>query len=146
AGCQRRSRAVRAWSIPRMSESAHAVSERPTLRRRARDPFAMPHSPARRTRRPPNGGRDSGSTPHRSGVGDATFSRVRRTLLVGGGGRTPGEGRFSFFDGDPLFELQRAAHLAGGRHEVLPRFLLLAAVALLPPLLQTLLRQDALTP
>jgi hypothetical protein len=71
---------------------------------------------------------------------------VRRTLLAGGGGRTPGEGHFSFFDGDPLFELQRAAHLAGGRHEVLPRFLLLAAVALLPPLLQTLLRQDALTP
>lgn len=71
---------------------------------------------------------------------------MRRILSAGAGGRTRGEGRFSFFDGDPLFELQRAAHLAGGRHAVLPRFLLLTAVALLPPLLQALLRQGALTP
>ncbi len=35
-------------------------------------------------------------------------------------------------DGDPLFELQRLAHLAGGRYHVLARSLLLAAVGWLP--------------
>jgi hypothetical protein len=46
-------------------------------------------------------------------------------------------GGFSLLDGDPLFELQRAAHLVGGRHAVLPRALTLAAIGWLAPLLLT---------
>jgi len=77
-------------------------------------------------------------------VGDATFSKMRRGLWAGAGRQTPGEGRFSFFDGDPLFELQRAARLAGGRHDPLPRFLVLAAAGVLPPLVETALRRGPL--
>jgi hypothetical protein len=50
------------------------------------------------------------------------------------GPQPPGRGRFSLIDGDPLFELQRAAHLVGGRHPVLPRALTLALIGYLPPL------------
>lgn len=41
-------------------------------------------------------------------------------------------------EGDPLFELQRAAHLAGGRHRVLPRAVTLALVGYVPPLILAL--------
>ncbi len=54
-------------------------------------------------------------------------------------GPQPSErGRFSLIEGDPLFELQRAAHLAGGRHRVLPRALALALVGYVPPLVLAL--------
>jgi hypothetical protein len=52
------------------------------------------------------------------------------------GASAGGEG-FSLLHGDPLFELERAARLVGGRHEVLPRALVLAALGWLPPLLLT---------
>jgi hypothetical protein len=50
------------------------------------------------------------------------------------GAQPQGRGHFSLIDGDPLFELQRAAHLAGGRHPVLPRALTLALIGYVPPL------------
>jgi hypothetical protein len=52
--------------------------------------------------------------------------------MAGGGG-------FSLLDGEPLYELECAARLAGGRHKVLPRALVLAAAGWLPPLLLTAL-------
>jgi hypothetical protein len=52
-------------------------------------------------------------------------------------------GRFSLLERDPLFELQRAVHLAGGQHEVLPRALVLAAVGWLPPVLLALISGQA---
>jgi hypothetical protein len=51
------------------------------------------------------------------------------------GAQPPGRDRFSLIDGDPLFELQRAARLAGGRHPVLPRALTLALIGDVPPLM-----------
>jgi hypothetical protein len=63
---------------------------------------------------------------------------MRRGIPAAAGPPT-GEGGFSLLDGDPLFELQRAARLAGGRHEVLPRALAFAAAGWLPPLLLTVL-------
>ena len=54
-------------------------------------------------------------------------------------GPQPSErGRFSLVEGDPLFELQRAAHLVGGRHRVLPRALALALIGYLPPVVLAL--------
>jgi hypothetical protein len=47
-------------------------------------------------------------------------------------------GRFSLIEGDPLFELQRAAHLVGGRHRVLRRALALALLGYLPPVVLAL--------
>jgi hypothetical protein len=61
---------------------------------------------------------------------------MRRRILAGAGAPTGGD-RFSLLEGDPLFELERAARLAGGRHEVLPRALVLAAIGWLPPVLLT---------
>lgn len=56
-----------------------------------------------------------------------------RRLPAGAAGRGSEAGRFSLVERDPLFELQRAAHLAGGRYAVLPRALVLAAIGWLPP-------------
>jgi len=50
------------------------------------------------------------------------------------GAQPLGRDHFSLIDGDPLFELQRAAHLAGCRHPVLPRALTLALIGYVPPL------------
>ncbi|HLK90895.1 MAG TPA: hypothetical protein VKZ18_13440 [Polyangia bacterium] len=58
---------------------------------------------------------------------------MRLRLPAGETGRGSEAGRFSLIERDPLFELQRAAHLCGGRYEVLPRALVLAAVGWLPP-------------
>ena len=55
---------------------------------------------------------------------------MKRRIPLGATG-SPGGG-FSLIDGDPLFELQRLAHLVGGRHAVAKRALLVAAVAWLP--------------
>jgi|SRR5579863_4687452 len=49
------------------------------------------------------------------------------------GPQPSGRGRFSLVEGDPLFELQRAAHLVGGRHRVLPRALALVVIGYVPP-------------
>lgn len=57
-----------------------------------------------------------------------------RQLPAGAGAPAEREG-FSLLDGDPLFELERAARLVGGRHEVLPRAAVLAALGWLPPVL-----------
>ena len=54
------------------------------------------------------------------------------------GAQPHGRASFSLIDGDPLFELQRAAHLAGGRHPVLPRALTLALIGYAPPLVLAL--------
>jgi hypothetical protein len=87
---------------------------------------------------------DSGSPAHRFGVRDARFSTMRWGLGAGARGQPLGDGQFSFFDRDPLFELQRAARLAGGRHQILPRFLILAAAGVLPPLVETALGRGPL--
>jgi hypothetical protein len=63
---------------------------------------------------------------------------MKRPVFAGAGHQPLGGGRFSLVEGDPLFELQRAAHLAGGRHRVLPRALTLALIGYLPPLLLAL--------
>jgi hypothetical protein len=63
---------------------------------------------------------------------------MKRPVFAGAGPQ-PSEGtRFSLVEGDPLFELQRAAHLAGGRHRVLPRALTLALLGYVPPLVLAL--------
>jgi len=54
------------------------------------------------------------------------------------GPQPSGGGHFSLVEGDPLFELQRAAHLAGGRHPVLRRALILALIGYLPPVVLSL--------
>jgi hypothetical protein len=61
---------------------------------------------------------------------------MRRRIPAGAGAPADEQG-FSLLHGDPLFELERAARLVGGRHEVLPRALLLAALGWLPPLVLT---------
>jgi hypothetical protein len=61
---------------------------------------------------------------------------MRRGIPAGAGAPAEGEG-FSLLHGDPLFELERTVRLVGGRHEVLPRALALAALGWLPPLLLT---------
>lgn len=63
---------------------------------------------------------------------------MKRPVFAGPGPHPPSGGRFSLVEGDPLFELQRAAHLAGGRHQVLPRALTLALIGYLPPLVLAL--------
>jgi len=63
---------------------------------------------------------------------------MKRPVFAADGPPPPSGGRFSLLDGDPLFELQRAAHLAGGRHRVLPRALTLASIGYLPPLVLAL--------
>ena len=63
---------------------------------------------------------------------------MERPVFAGDGPQPPGGGHFSLVDGDPLFELQRAAHLVGGRHRVLPRALTLALIGYLPPLILAL--------
>jgi len=63
---------------------------------------------------------------------------MKRPVFAGTGPRPPGGGRFSLIEGDPLFELLRAVHLAGGRHKVLPRALTLALIGYLPPLVLAL--------
>jgi len=63
---------------------------------------------------------------------------MKRPVFAGAGPQPPGGGRFSLVEGDPLFELQRAAHLAGGRHRVLPRALTLALIGYVPPLVLAL--------
>jgi hypothetical protein len=63
---------------------------------------------------------------------------MKRPVFAGDGPQPLGGGRFSLVDGDPLFELQRAAHLAGGRHRVLPRALTLALIGYVPPLVLAL--------
>jgi hypothetical protein len=63
---------------------------------------------------------------------------MKRPVFAADGPPPPSGGRFSLLDGDPLFELQRAAHLAGGRHRVLPRALTLAVIGYLPPLVLAL--------
>ncbi len=63
---------------------------------------------------------------------------MKRPVFAGPGPEPPHGGRFSLIEGDPLFELQRAAHLAGGRHPVLPRALTLALIGYLPPLVLAL--------
>jgi hypothetical protein len=68
--------------------------------------------------------------------GELTFFGMKRPVFAGA--QPAGPGRFSLIDGDPLFELQRAAHLAGGRHPVLPRALMLALVGYVPPLVLAL--------
>ncbi len=60
---------------------------------------------------------------------------MKRPVFAGLGPAPPAGGRFSLVDGDPLFELQRTVHLAGGRHRVLPRALTLGLIGYLPPLL-----------
>lgn len=67
---------------------------------------------------------------------------MRRGIPAGAGAPAGREG-FSLLDGDPLFELERAARLVGGRHEVLPRALALAAVGWLPPLVLTAIAGSA---
>jgi len=61
---------------------------------------------------------------------------MKRQIPAGAGAEAGGEG-FSLLHGDPLFELERAARLVGGRHEVLPRALVFAALGWLPPLVLT---------
>jgi hypothetical protein len=63
---------------------------------------------------------------------------MKRPVFAAAGPQPPGGGRFSLIDGDPLFELQRAVHLAGGRHKVLPRALTLALIGYMPPLVLAL--------
>jgi hypothetical protein len=63
---------------------------------------------------------------------------MKRPVFAGPGPQPPDGSRFSLIEGDPLFELQRAAHLAGGRHRVLPRALTLALIGYLPPLVLAL--------
>jgi hypothetical protein len=58
---------------------------------------------------------------------------MRRQIPVAAG--AAGGETFSLLEGEPLYELERTARLAGGRHEVLPRALLLAALGWLPPVL-----------
>ena len=60
-----------------------------------------------------------------------------RPRIPAGAGAAAGGGGFSLLAGEPLYELERTARLAGGRHEVLPRALVLAALGWLPPLLLT---------
>ena len=67
-----------------------------------------------------------------------TFFEVKRPVFAGAGPQPGSGGQFSLIEGDPLFELQRAAHLAGGRHRVLPRALTLALIGYLPPLVLAL--------
>jgi len=61
---------------------------------------------------------------------------MRRPVFAGS--QPPGGGHFSLVEGDPLFELQRAAHLAGGRHPVLRRAVILALLGYVPPALVAL--------
>jgi len=63
---------------------------------------------------------------------------MKRPVFAGAGPQPLNETRFSLIEGDPLFELQRAAHLAGGRHRVLPRALTLALIGYVPPLVLAL--------
>jgi hypothetical protein len=63
---------------------------------------------------------------------------MKRPVFAAPGPQPPEGGHFSLVEGDPLFELQRAAHLAGGRHRVLPRALTLALIGYLPPLVLAL--------
>ena len=63
---------------------------------------------------------------------------MKRPVFAGDGPQPPGGGRFSLVDGDPLFELQRAARLVGARHRVLPRALTLALIGYVPPVVLTL--------
>ena len=64
---------------------------------------------------------------------ERTFLEVKRPVFAGADPQPTSGGPFSLIEGDPLFELQRAAHLAGGRHRVLPRALTLALIGYLPP-------------
>jgi hypothetical protein len=70
---------------------------------------------------------------------DAIHVAVMRWRMPAGAGAPAEREGFSLLVGDPLFELERAARLVGGRHEVLPRALVFAAVGWLPPLLLTAL-------
>ena len=63
---------------------------------------------------------------------------MKRPVFAGDGPQPPSRGRFSLIDGDPLFELQRAARLVGARHRVLPRALTLALIGYVPPVVLTL--------
>lgn len=69
---------------------------------------------------------------------ERTFFEVKRPVFAGAGPQPRSGGPFSLIEGDPLFELQRAAHLAGGRHRVLPRALTLALLGYLPPVVLAL--------
>jgi hypothetical protein len=69
---------------------------------------------------------------------ERTFFEVKRPVFAGAGPQPGSGGRFSLIEGDPLFELQRGAHLVGGRHRVLPRALTLAVIGYLPPLVLAL--------
>jgi hypothetical protein len=62
---------------------------------------------------------------------------MKRPVFAGAQPR--GRDRFSLIEGDPLFELQRAAHLAGGRHPVLLRALMLALIGYVPPVVLALI-------
>jgi hypothetical protein len=64
-----------------------------------------------------------------------------RRILAGDGPRLDGD-RFSLIDGDPLFELERAVHLAGGRHAVLVRAVALALIGWLPPVVIAVISRD----
>ena len=127
--CQPRSRRFLALGVRPMSESAHGVSETPTLRAAHAIVAATTRSPLRQAGRPQfriNRTAVAGrrrtrprKLRHRAAVRPAepiAGFRDGRRMPVGDGrppGPRPGCG-FSLLEGDPLFELQRAAHLAAG--------------------------------